>query len=333
MGFYGKIFSTLKNYFNKVIIKLDQESIELNSTEADASLEFGVKGNGAISTYKNGNNIIIDGTKLSTLIGEDDNKSTRTIAGEEISKIIDGAPETYNTLKEIAEWIEGDGVNATELSEAISKKLNISDFNNFKSTNNSAISAAKSTAISTARSEITAQIKDLKNNEIKDNTEAIAAIIDGTTPAANATKLGGSAAQDYLKKSDAPGYNDILTTDKAENTYQPKGEYATKNYLNENYATKEYIGEIPEGYKETNIVSYINKIKEEAIAGGSGSGSSESAAGVQANLDTFKTEINPKVKALLEEIWGIETYTGDSRIDSLEELVGKLEQKTIIAYT
>lgn len=45
--------------------------------------------------------------------------------------------------------------------------------------------------------------------------------------AADADKLGGAAAADYLKKADAPGYDDILTKTAAEAGYQPKGEYAT----------------------------------------------------------------------------------------------------------
>jgi hypothetical protein len=45
--------------------------------------------------------------------------------------------------------------------------------------------------------------------------------------AADADKLGGAAAADYLKKADAPGYDDILTKTAAQAAYQPKGEYAT----------------------------------------------------------------------------------------------------------
>lgn len=40
--------------------------------------------------------------KLKTLIGNDSDKSARKIAEEEISKVIDNAPEMYDTLQEIA---------------------------------------------------------------------------------------------------------------------------------------------------------------------------------------------------------------------------------------
>lgn len=73
-------------------------------------------------------------------------------------------------------------------------------------------------------------------DDVATNKEAIADIVDGTTPVAKATnadtaadadKLGGVAAADFLKKTDAPGYADILTKTDAATTYQPKGEYAT----------------------------------------------------------------------------------------------------------
>lgn len=45
--------------------------------------------------------------------------------------------------------------------------------------------------------------------------------------ATNADKLGNVAAANYLLKSDAPGYADILTKTAAQSAYQPKGDYAS----------------------------------------------------------------------------------------------------------
>ena len=50
--------------------------------------------------------------KVNKLIGEDSGKTARSIAAEEVAKIVDGADEAFDTLKEIAEWI-GDGSGAT----------------------------------------------------------------------------------------------------------------------------------------------------------------------------------------------------------------------------
>lgn len=57
-----------------------------------------------------------------------------------------------------------------------------------------------------------------------------------------------------------------------------------------------YVGEIPDGYSESTIVSYINKKAEETLNAASG-GSSESAASVLAALNTYKAENDPKVAA------------------------------------
>jgi hypothetical protein len=71
------------------------------------------------------------------------------------------------------------------------------------------------------------------------------------------------------------------------------------------YATKEYVGTIPndaEGNpKAANVVAYIEAKAAEVLSQATG-GSSESAASVKAQLDTFKAEINPKVTKNTEDI-------------------------------
>lgn len=68
---------------------------------------------------------------------------------------------------------------------------------------------------------------------------------------------------------------------------------------------KGYVGTIPEGYTETNVVAYINKKAEETLNAASG-GSSESAASVLAALNTYKAENDPKVQANTDAIDAIE---------------------------
>lgn len=60
-------------------------------------------------------------TAISTLQGEDTSKSVRTIASEEVAKIVDGADASFDTLKEIAEWISTHGPEAADLSVAVAK--------------------------------------------------------------------------------------------------------------------------------------------------------------------------------------------------------------------
>ena len=41
-----------------------------------------------------------------------------------VSNLVNGAPSTFDTLKEISDWINGDGVNATELASNLATKAN-----------------------------------------------------------------------------------------------------------------------------------------------------------------------------------------------------------------
>lgn len=67
------------------------------------------------------------------------------------------------------------------------------------------------------------------------------------------------------------------------------------------YATKEYVGTIPDNYTETNLISFINKKAEETLAAAQG-GSSETAASVKQQLDNYKSENDTKVNANTESI-------------------------------
>ena len=53
--------------------------------------------------------------------GSDTGKSMRTIAGEEALKIVNGAPDAYDTLKEVADWIANDQTGAAAMAADISK--------------------------------------------------------------------------------------------------------------------------------------------------------------------------------------------------------------------
>lgn len=62
-------------------------------------------------------------------------------------------------------------------------------------------------------------------------------------------------------------------------------------------ADKDYVGNIPSNYTETNVIAYINKKAEEVLSQATG-GSSESAASVKLALDTYKAENEPKFAKL-----------------------------------
>lgn len=58
-------------------------------------------------------------TNIATLVGKDTEKSAREIASEEVVKVVAGAPEAYDTLKEISDWISSHGADATSMNTAI----------------------------------------------------------------------------------------------------------------------------------------------------------------------------------------------------------------------
>jgi hypothetical protein len=58
-------------------------------------------------------------TTVETLVGDDANKSARAIAAEETAKIVAGADKSYDTLKEIADWISSHTTSATAMNTQI----------------------------------------------------------------------------------------------------------------------------------------------------------------------------------------------------------------------
>lgn len=64
---------------------------------------------------------------IATLVGSvdgDNAKSVRAIAVEEVTKVIDGAPEALDTLKEIADWINDDKAGAAKLAADVVANAN-----------------------------------------------------------------------------------------------------------------------------------------------------------------------------------------------------------------
>lgn len=65
--------------------------------------------------------------QVTTLIGSDVSKSAREIASEEVAKIVAGADASYDTLKEIADWISSHKTDATAMNSAITALEGIVD--------------------------------------------------------------------------------------------------------------------------------------------------------------------------------------------------------------
>lgn len=88
--------------------------------------------------------------------------------------------------------------------------------------------------------------------------------------------------------------------------------------MGETFATKAFVGDIPEGYTQDTVIAYINKKAEETLAAAQG-GSSETAASVKAQLDTYKAENDPKVAALEEKVGNTSVDAQiDAKIEALD---------------
>ena len=57
--------------------------------------------------------------------------SISTAVNAAITYVVDGAPTTFDTLREIAEWIENDGVAATDLASAIAGKADRTELSDY----------------------------------------------------------------------------------------------------------------------------------------------------------------------------------------------------------
>ena len=57
--------------------------------------------------------------------------SISTAVNTAITGLVDGAPTTFDTLREIAEWIENDGVAATDLASAIAGKADRTELSDY----------------------------------------------------------------------------------------------------------------------------------------------------------------------------------------------------------
>ena len=88
------------------------------------------------------------------------------------------------------------------------------------------------------------------------------------------------------------------------------------------YATKEYVGTVPEGKGDT-IVAYINKKAEETLAAAQG-GSSETAASVAAALQNYKDLNDPKVQQNTTDIAQLraDLTTEQGKITNLQSTTG-----------
>ena len=91
-----------------------QNTLEIVATKAELQNEI------ARATHSEAQ---ID-SKVDTIIADDAGKSARTIAAEEVAKVVADAPADFDTLKEIAEYIESDKTGAAQMVTKIDDNAN-----------------------------------------------------------------------------------------------------------------------------------------------------------------------------------------------------------------
>lgn len=173
------------------------------------------------------------------------------------------------------------------------------------------------------------EIQDILEGTDGETIDGLIETVDANKTAI-ATLNGDVETEGSVAKQIADAVAPLAVAEEVAETYATKQEitdadYAVATEVANTYATKQFIGEIPTDADATTIVGYINEKAQEVLDSATG-GSSESAASVKQQLDTYKAANDPKVNALLAEVYGAlaegqteYNYAADSRIDLLEK--------------
>ena len=154
-------------------------------------------------------------------------------------------------------------------------------------------------------------VKVAEGNEsfltVDENGVKLSGVADAIADA-KAAAISDAEEKISAAKNDAINKITIDVTSKAN-----AAEKNAKDYADEKFVTKAYVGIIPnddEGNpKAENVIAYIEKRAADVLSQATG-GSSESAASVKGQLDTFKAEINPKVAKNIDDIATINAKLG-----------------------
>ena len=118
--------------------------------------------------------------KVTTLVGSDADKSARSIAAEEVAKIIAGADTAYDTLKEISDWISSHKTDAAAMNSAITKLEGLVGETSVDSQIKAAIEALKIGDYAKA-ADLTAAIARIATLEGKAHTHSNKTLLDTYT--------------------------------------------------------------------------------------------------------------------------------------------------------
>ena len=214
--------------------------------------------------------------KVDTLVGEDADASVRTIAASEVAKVVASAPEDFDTLKEIADWIASDSTGAAAMSNAIEAlKKEIGGEQTADGFTNSRIDALEAKV------------------DVEKVSEAItAATTDMATNASVDTKL-----EPYAKSADVTTEIGNAVADKATKTELSDGLAAKTDK-----ATYEAYVEATNGRLDAVEAKPAMDITAEQIAAWDGEVGAKALAESKATLDDVKTTYIGETNAKLVDV-------------------------------
>lgn len=242
---------------------------------------------------------LIDGkaeqTTVNTMIGNDTGKSIRVISAEEVAKIVAGADENYNTLKEIADWIMSDTTGAAKMANDITRLDTILD--GIGDTTND----EQATVVAYVQAMIDALgIGDYVKTTVM-NTELAKKVdkVDGSRlmTTAEGTKLAGiaeGAQVNVIEKIKVNGVEQTVT-EKAVDVSVPTGALASLDKVTEenlDSALKAKVNAAAEGNH-----SHANKTVLDGIT-------SEKVAAWDAAEQNAKNYVDGEVTAICTEVFG-----------------------------
>lgn len=229
------------------------------------------------------------GELVDTIIGDDVGLSMRTVAVAVVAEIVGKAPEAFNTLEEIAAWIEAHPNDVTDIVKRISdletnvgKKVDKTDIIN--TLDSTALDKPLSAAMG---KELNSLIEELSTDVTGKVTEAqVATAISNALKAYSTTTAMqtaiSTALADYAKTSAIPTKLSQLTGDSTHRTvsdtqtsswdskaagdhnhdgkYQPKGNYAASDHNHDGtYAKPSDIPTVPQTLPNPYALTILGK--------------------------------------------------------------------------
>lgn len=244
---------------------------------------------------------------------------------EQLTNRVTAIENTYATDAELAAAVEAINTaiaakaDKTYVDEQLALKVNVSDFNTFKTENTTAIGTAKSEAIAAAKTETDTQIAGLRDGAVKTNADAIAlkadqTALDAVSAVANAAATQTALAEEIARAQAAEKVNadaiERLTNGVSQEEIDGVNDLI--NYVNEH------------GAEVTGIKADIDALEgrmdtaEGAIATKAAQADLEALAGrvstVEGDLNTESTGIKARMTQAEADIDALETKVGDKTV-------------------